>query len=107
MPRQAEDLPRAERGETRLGLVSIAVTGHDHGVGARDRVDRLAQPAAGERPRVGDVARVDQHEVRVAREHHMLKPVVEQVDRGAEHALGEHAGEVPIGRDEERHAARS
>src|SRR5216684_4741744 len=54
---------------------------HDRRIGSSQRSQRFAHRARGKEPSVAEAARgVDQHEVEVALEPHMLKTVVEDYD---------------------------
>ena len=73
---------------------------------AARRPRRAASSGSRSRP-AGSTAAVDvlvagEQQIDVARQLEMLKPIVEQVDRRAEAALGEPAGQVAIRRDEHR-----
>ena len=102
-PAHAEDLerrmsrPRAER--------EHALVGGEHGVGREQRVGRLAQPAARQRPGVGlEILTRDDHQIDVPIELQVLKPVVEDVHRRAEVMFGQTAGQVAIARRQDRNA---
>ena len=71
------------------------LAGDDQRVGVPDRAERLAQAAAGQRL-VAFVGRGHHREIDVAGEGQVLEAVVEQVDGGAEAALGEGAGPEAI-----------
>ena len=66
-------------------------------------VERLAQPPVRQQL-LAQVFGPHQQQVEVAFELEMLEAVVEQEDGGAEPPLGEHAGQMPIGADQHRHA---
>ena len=57
-----------------------------------------------QRHRTRDVVTADDQDVDVAIELQVLKPVVEHVDRRAELVFGQAAGEIPIGRHQDRGA---
>ena len=82
-----------------------ALVGGEDGVGREQRVGRLAQPAAGQRPRAGlQILARDDHQIDVAIELQVLEPIVEDVHRRAEVVLGETARQVAIARREDRDA---
>ena len=55
------------------------------------RVERLAQPTGGKRDGILHILAADDHQINVAIELEVLKPVVEDVNGGAEMFLGESA----------------
>ena len=68
----------------------------DDRVGRGDRVERLAQPAGRQRPRTVEILLGDDHEVGVAVQLKVLKPVVEHVDGAAEMMFGETPREIAV-----------
>jgi hypothetical protein len=72
------------------------VAGHDQGIRRAGGVQRL--PQAAERQQRFVQVRLRYHQqVDVARQLEMLKPIVKEMHRAAELALGQAAGQVPIG----------
>ena len=74
-------------------------------IGGGRRVEPLAQTSGRHRP-ILQVVFGDEQQIDVARQLEVLKPIVEQVDGGAEPALGEPAGQIAIGADQHRHAGQ-
>ena len=86
----------------------VVARGDQRRVGGGRRLEPFAQPAGGHRP-ILQILFGDEQQIDVARQLEMLKPIVEQVDGGAEAPLGEPAGEIAIGADQHarRRAARA
>ena len=76
-------------------------TGDQQGIRCRGGLERLAQPS----PRQEPLLQVDfgyHQQVNVARQWHMLKPVVQQMHGAPERPFGKTSRQMPIGRDQHR-----
>ena len=105
--RRPHGAPHAEDLERRISRLRAerehARVGGEHGVGREQRVRRLAQTSARQRPGISlEVLTRDDHQVDIPIELQVLKPVVEDVDRRAQVAFGETARKVAIARGQHR-----
>jgi len=94
----AQQPPSTPRRASTRKVRGVRAIQADERIGCRRRVDRLAQPPAGQRARVRQILGGDENEIRVTMQIEVLKPVVQNVDGAAEMALGEASGEIPAAR---------
>jgi hypothetical protein len=89
----------------RLGPRRSRVGSDDHDdIRARRGIRPLAEAPKRKNPSAGNLADAGHEHVQVARERKVLEAIVQEVNGGAESALGNDAGEIPILRDDHNHA---
>ena len=84
----------------RLGACLLGGRLHHHGqVCTGRRVKGFAQPPQRQHPPARDLTRARHQHIEVSPQLRVLKPIIEQVHRGTEHAFGQHTSQIAIGRD--------